>query len=304
MTPLVATGAGFAAAGAGPELVDWLLWRNVAYASNPISPAEALGRGASALLPWLLATAPLWWAWWRSRPRLDPHRRRLVDGLVAFGLLPAFAGLRFFPHYFVPVGFALSLGAAPAVASWLTSPRTSRGRLFLAATALLVAGFQAANAFLYLGERRIYRETDPVYRRTAERLAADACFESSRLFVWGWSPAFYYEAGLRGARPASRFVVLVQAGLTGYVPGNLGSVRRRSPDEPEAAGADWDHLLDDLERSRATYIVDTAPAGIYRWDRYPIADYPRFEAYVREHYEPFASVDRVRLYRRRGCAVR
>ena len=128
--------AGFAV----PSFATWAAFRRPAaratcvlagvaqrpYAANPITAAGALERAASYLLPWLLATAPLWWAWRSSRPRLDPHARRLFDGLVVLGLLPAFAGFRFFPHYFVPTVFALALGAAPAVADGWERPRARR----------------------------------------------------------------------------------------------------------------------------------------------------------------------------------
>ena len=302
--PLLATWVAFAATGGARDLLYWLVWRNVLYAANPITVAGALERAASYLLPWLVATAPLWWAWRSARPALDEHHRRLVDGLVVLGLLPALAGFRFFPHYFVPAVFALALGAGPAVARWWERPRERAGRVFLAATLVLALGFAGANAWLYLGDSGVYRETDPVYRAVAERLAADECFPGSRLFVWGWAPAFYYEAGLRGARPASRFAVLAAAGLTGYVPGNPDGARRREPGEPVPAPAHWDWLMGDLERSRATYILDTAPAGLYRWNRYPLRDYPRLDRYVAEGYERIDEVSRVRVYRRRGCAAR
>ena len=303
--PIAGTWAWFAATGGAHDVAYWLLWRNAVYAANPISLGGALGRAARYLLPWLLATAPLWWAWSLGRRELDPHRRRLIDGLVWLGVLPTFAGFRFFPHYFVPVVFALSLGAAPAVERWTARPVPRAGRVFLGSTLALAVGFAAANAWLWLGEANVYRERDPVYRRVAERLAADACFEvGSRLFVWGWAPAFYYEAGLRGARPASRFSVLAAAGLTGYVPGNPDGARRREPDAPAPSPAHWDLLMADLARTPPTYVVDTAPAGTYRWDRYPLSDYARLGRYVADGYEWAGDVDRVRLYRRRGCTAR
>ena len=174
--PLLATWAAFAATGGAHDLQYWLVWRNVLYAANPITAAGALERAASYLLPWLLATAPLWWAWKSSRLDLDRHRRRLFDGLVVLGLLPAFAGFRFFPHYFVPAVFALALGAGPAVAGWWERPRERPARFFLAATLVLALGFAAANAWLYLGGTGVYRETDPVYHAVAERLEVDECF--------------------------------------------------------------------------------------------------------------------------------
>jgi hypothetical protein len=301
--PLAATWAAFAASGGAHDLAYWVLWRNLLYAANPISPAYALERAASYLLPWLLATAPLWWAFLRSRRLLDPHRRRLVDGLVVFGLLPAFAGLRFFPHYFVPAVLALALGAAPAVARWSEHPRPRAWRAFAAASVALFVGFGAANAWLWLGPARVYRERDPVYRDVARELAADACFQGSRLFVWGWAPSFYYEAGKRGARPASRFAVLAQAGLADYVPGYQEAAPRAPSPGRRGELARWDLLLSDLERSRATYVLDTTPAGIFRWDRYTLADHPRLARYVSERYDLVAEVSRVRVYRRRGCAA-
>jgi hypothetical protein len=300
--PLVATWLAFAATGGASDLVYWLVWRNVLYAANPITAAGALERAASYLLPWLLATAPLWWAWSRARPGMDEHQRRLLDGLVLLALLPALVGFRFFPHYFVPAAFALALGAGPVVARWCERPLAPAGRVFLAWTLVLALGFAGANAWLWLGHSGVYREADPVYRAVADRLEADPCFRDSRLFVWGWAPAFYYEAGLRGARPASRFAVLAQAGLVGYVPGNPDGARRRLG-EPAPAPAHWDWLMADLERSRATYILDTAPAGIYRWDRYPLRDVPRLDRYVAEGYERIDEVLRVRVYRRHGCSA-
>jgi len=62
--------------------------------------------------------------------------------------------------------------------------------------------------------------------------------------------------------------------------------------------------MDDLERTEATYMLDTAPAGLYRWNRYPLRDYPRLDRYVAEGYERLDDVSRVRVYRRRGCAAR
>jgi hypothetical protein len=166
--PLLATWAAFAATGGAGDLLYWLVWRNVLYAANPITVAGALERAASYLLPWLVATAPLWWAWRSARPALDEHHRRLTDGLVVLGLLPAFAGFRFFPHYFVPAVFALALGAGPAVARWWERPRERPSPVFLAATLVLALGFAGANSWLYVAEG--YERIDEisgvlVYRR-------------------------------------------------------------------------------------------------------------------------------------------
>lgn len=300
--PLGLTWAWFAARGGAEGLVYWMVDNNVAYLTSPMPRREVLGRAAASLLPFGLVTAPLWALAWRSlRQDPDRHRRVLLASLVVLSLAASGAGLRFFPHYLVPVYWPLAVAAAPAAAA-LFSPTRRAGRWLAAHAVVMLAGFAVATALLYsnaLPGRRVYRETDPVYRRVAERLRLDPCFEGASLFVWGYAPIFYYEARLP---PASRFAVLAQARLTGYVPGNPASLDARGPSAPGVVEEHWDWLMADLETSRATYVLDTAPAGIYRWDRYPLADFPRLDGYVRENYDGLGAIDRVRVYRRRGCA--
>jgi 4-amino-4-deoxy-L-arabinose transferase-like glycosyltransferase len=291
--PLAATYLWFRAQGAAHALVYWTLWNNARYTANPISLEEAAGRAAASVLPFLVVTAPLWWAARRSRGMLSRHERLLLGGLLAGAAVAVFWGLRFFPHYLVQLYWPLAVAAAPAVETSLLRGR--KGRLFLAWTAAMLLGFTAANAYLYLGGSRVYRERDPVFRRVAERLSRDVCYPGGSLFVWGYAPMFYYYSGLA---PASRFVVLPQSRLTGYVSGNLGAGRDRDAIVPEH----WDWLMADLDRSQATYILDTEPAGIFRWDRYPVRDFPRLLAYLDGNYELIDEVDRVRIHRRRGCA--
>jgi hypothetical protein len=295
--PLVVAYAWFAARGAAAALVFWTWTHNVLYARNPIPPGEALERAASYLLPFLLATAPLWRAGWRSRAELGP-RWGWLAAAAAGSLAGAFLGFRFFPHYFIPLYLPLALAAAPTTA--LALERGGRERRVAVAWPLaLLAGFTAANLVLYRGDARVYEETRPVFRRVGDRLRADPCFGAGPLFVWGFAPQLYVESGLR---PASRFV-MPQASLTGYVPGNRAS-RAGAIDTRSQIRADhWDLLMGDLERSRPAFVVDTAPSGLHGWSRFPLADFPRLEAFVKGGYDVIAVIDSVWLWRRRGCAT-
>ena len=210
-----------------------------------------------------------------------------------------FAGFRFFPHYFIQLHVPLALAAAPWLDEVIRRPLSRAGRLVIAWTAVMLVGFTVANAVLYLGPPgTVYSERLPVYREVAERLRADACAPGATLFVWGFAPNLYYYADLR---PASRFVALTQARLTGYIPGNLASNRGDIAAEG-GGGAGALGLADgDLERHRATFIVDTAPANLYRWGRYPISDYPRLQRYVDDQFDLVETIREVRIYRRRGC---
>jgi len=128
--PLAAVYAWFAARGAAGDLVFWTWTHDVRYARNPIPPGEALERATSYLLPFLVATAPLWWAAWLSRPGLGP-RWRWLAAAAAGSLAGAFIGFRFFPHYFVPLYLPLALAAAPSTALALDR-RGRAGRLAVA----------------------------------------------------------------------------------------------------------------------------------------------------------------------------
>ena len=107
----------------------------------------------------------------------------------------------------------------------------------------------------------------------------------------------YYFAGLS---PASRFVAMAQAQLTGYLPGNLSNNRGESPEGREVP-EHWDWLMQDLDRSHVTFIVDTAPANVFRWGKYPIARYPRLRQYVEAQFDPASTIGGIVIYRRRDC---
>ena len=297
--PLIVTWAWFRARGGDAMLIYWTVGNNIAYTTRAILPSEAADRFLSYAVPFAIVTAPLWWAARRLRESDESAvRRALMLTLVVFAIPAAFLGFRFYPHYFVLLYVPLAIAAAP----WLEAqfvPRSTRTGRRVAGWALAVlAGFMVANAVLYLGGLRVYREIDPVFRRVAARLRADGCARGATMFVWGYAPAFYYYADLP---IASRFAVMAQSRLTGYVSGNLASVRGEAEPDP-IVPEHWDWLMGDLERRRATFVVDTAPAGIYRWDRYPIERYPRLRDYLAEHYEAVDSVDAVRIYRRKSCS--
>jgi 4-amino-4-deoxy-L-arabinose transferase-like glycosyltransferase len=284
--------------GATRELIYWALTHNLGYAADPIPLSEALERAATYLLPFLIVTAPLWWAGWHSRPLFDTrHQRVLVTSLVVVSLPPAFMGFRFFPHYFIQLYLPLALAAAPWTASALTRPLSRAGRAAVAWPLVLLVGFTVANTVLYRGSARIYEETLPVFESVATRLREDPCFGRGPVFVWGFAPQLYAEAGLP---PASRFVV-PQASLTGYVPGRRAREPGATDTAPLVRSDHWDLLMMDLERRPPVFVLDTSPAGLHGWDRYPMRDFPRLDRFVRSGYRTVADVDGVWIWRRRGC---
>ncbi len=282
----------FVALGAGEAFVYWNWTHNLAYAANPASLGETAERAAASLLPFLVATLPLWWAAWRSRRSLGLYAATVVSGLLTFSLLAALLGWRLYPHYLIPLYFPLALAAAPWVEENVRRPLARAARVFVGWAAVLLAGFTAANAYLYLVRDDVYTETRPAFAHVAARLREDPCFGEGPLFVWGFAPMFYTETRLP---PASRFL-LVGFSLVGYVSGN------RDPDaglglvNPEHRAL----LISDLERRRPTYILDTARARLGRWG-FPLEGDRHLSALVALRYETLDVVDHIRIYRRRDC---
>jgi len=280
--------------------VYWAGPHNLWYADNPMTFVEVARRFGGTAIPFLVVTGPLWIGWWRGYSLLQPrHWQVLITALVVASVPPLVLGFRFFPHYFIQLYVPLSLASAPWLAQHLT-PVTPNGRVVIAWTTAVVAGFAIVNATLYLGPFRVYRERDPVFRAVAQRLVSDPCARGASVFVWGWAPMIYYFAGLS---PASRFVAMAQAQLTGYLPGNLSNNRGESPAGREVP-EHWDWLMEDLDRSHVTFIVDTAPANVFRWGKYPIARYARLRQLVEGEFDPASTIGGIVIYRRRDCLAR
>ena len=298
LLPLLAVWAWFATRGGAEALVHWTIRNNLAYTANPIAVSEAIERAVSYFVPFLLVTTPLWLASGRLPSSDEPsYRRVLISSVVVLSLPAALLGFRFYPHYFIQLYVPLALAAAPWLDAQWRPAMTRAGRAVTAWTIAMVVGFTIANAALYFGGLRVYRELDPAYQQVAGRLRADRCASQATMFVWGYAPPFYYYADMPAA---SRFVVMAQSRLTPYVSGNRQSLRGGF-DAGQVVPRNWDWLMDDLERNRATYIIDTAPAGIYGWNQFPIDDYPRLRRYLDANYELLDVVRRVRIFRRRGC---
>ena len=287
----VVTLALFQLSGGLQALLYWLFWNNLLYSANPISWNEAIGRFASYLLPFLLLTSPFWW--FAFRPRMaerPPYVSTLSIALLIVSIPPVFVGFRFYPHYFIQLYFPLLIAALPAIF------QANRFRAIATYVVVLFCLTTVVNGYLYYGGAGNYREQDPVYKKIAERLKQDECYSGGRLFVWGYAPAFYYYAGIP---PASRFVVMGQARLTGYVSGNLESLDRAASG---GVPLHWDWLFEDFQKNGVTYVLDTAPAAIYRWNHFPLDRFPRLKNFVNAEFDRIDTIEDVAIYRRRQCS--
>ena len=294
--PLTAVVALLASENAAASAFDWTVVRNLTYISAPIGFEEALRRAFLGVGGWAACTLPLWWAAWsRGGVGEDAPANWLARLLVLLAVPAALLGLRFFAHYYLQVLFPLCLAAGPVAARWISWPVQRPARVAVAWLGVFFVAFAVANTWLVFGRSVSIQSKRPMYADVTAWLAHDACSQHGTLFVWGLQPMFYVDSGLR---PASRFVLLQQT-ITGYVPGRFASMT--NPRLASTDGRDWDLLMEDLERNRATFILDTAFGDAHYWGQFPLAAFDRLSVYVRTYYDEAAVVDRIVIYRRKDC---
>jgi 4-amino-4-deoxy-L-arabinose transferase-like glycosyltransferase len=297
--PLVATWGIFVALGDGQAFLYWTVLHNYNYAQQSMEWGEIFQRIAKYLLPFLAATVGLWVLALRSRSRLSRYQWLLIASVLVCTFPIVFVGFRFYPHYFVPLYTPLALGAGPVLAVLWTLPASRWAKLTLAYALSSWFCFSVANGILYLsGHEFPWEEYNPVYHQVAEILHADACHEGASMFSWGPGAMFVYPADLP---LASRFVG-PSSTICGNVPGNWairsGRVKASDAIRPEH----WDQLMDDLERSHATYIIDGSHT-FRNWKAFPVENFPRMMDYLQAHYDVVSTVGTVRIFRRRGCEL-
>jgi 4-amino-4-deoxy-L-arabinose transferase-like glycosyltransferase len=295
--PLALTLAWFARQGTEDAFLFWVLRYNLTHVDNPMSLADRARRAlemGSVLIP---SVGPLLYAYARGGHALgDAHRRRLVFGLVLTTFFPALLGWRLFGHYFVPLMFALALGAAPF---FVARVHELEGRLVAGTLAVGLIVFTIVGRIVHDPARHVADVSDPRYRAIAAALEEPRCGGARPLFVWGYAPTIYAEAGLR---PASRFVVPIDT-ITGYLAGNDAFDRGALDTHGRVVAEHWDLLTGDLERNQPEWIVDTAPASLNGWRRYPLSDFPRLDAFVGAHYRVDRIVGGATIYRSKDCPI-
>ena len=198
--PWVACWAVYARLGHVPELIDWVVTRNVGYVgTGATSPWPRL---LLALLVCVAAAAPLPWflAVREARQPYQPIRAGLAL-VLALTWLPVSAGGRFYEHYFLQFVPPLALLAAPqAVALGRRLGDLARGwRVTIAL--LLVAPVLGYLAFsLGAGLAGRYPGQDPTALAVASWVDAHSS-PGERLFLWGhFSPVYCLAQRLPGTR--------------------------------------------------------------------------------------------------------
>jgi hypothetical protein len=297
-TPLLAVYACFDARGAGSDFVYWTWRYHFLHVANPMSFADIVRRVATMGALVVPAAGLLVWPATRGW-RISPVTlQRFFLAFIVATLLPAFLGARFFGHYFLPFLFALAIAAGPQLDRWASQPGTRAVRAWAISAMGVWLAFTIVNAMVYAPRNGLADVANPLYARVGDALRRDPCEPTGPAFVWGYAPSVYYESG---RPPASRFVVPIDT-ITGYLAGNDAFDRGTMDTQGRIDATHWNWLMADLERSRPAVVADFSPTGLSHWDRFPLARFPRLQAWVAREYVRSATIDGVVIYRSKRCS--
>ena len=240
---------------------------------------------------WIVLLAVPWALAYRAIRRERSALTLLLGLWTACALIMLCLGGRFFDHYFPAA--VTPIAALAALGAYSLERPLHRAFVALGTAIPALACFALALDFmpsmLFLGD-----SGRGPYAAVA-RYVREHTRPEDKVFVWGYFPLIYVAADRLAA---TRFVGCHY--LTGYAAIGLG---RKLPIEAEdrlQVPGGFDQLIADLEARHAEVIVDTAPADLHYWSRYPLARYPRLSEYVMRNFAYEAEVDHTVIYRRRS----
>ncbi len=202
--------------------------------------------------------------------------------------IPVSTGGRFYGHYFIQLLPSVCLLAALKAAD-LSSEK--------AKITLVLATF--IPALFFWGLRIDFRQVDSLFpddqifeQEKIGQWLKDNTEPGQKLFVWGFATAIYFHAE---RPPASRF--LWTDLLTGKIPGSDLSNQTNFDTSRYAVPEAWKALWEDFAKQKPDYIVDTAPANIHNYGKYPLSLYPELYSFVQNNYRLFKNKDGTIIYK-------
>lgn len=205
-------------------------------------------------------------------------------------LIPVSVGGRFYGHYFIHVLPALC-GTAALGFERFTFPFWRKLIVGLMVTGAVV--FFAFRAD-FKGYEKILPDDQISLQREIGHQLKEIANPGDKLFVWGFATTIYFYSDLT---PASRF--LWTDLLTGRTPGPEYARINRDQEHQFAYPLAWTLFWEDLEENKPEFFVDTAPANIHGYKRFPIQRYERLWRYVQERYVQIGNIEDVAIYRRK-----
>ena len=282
----------FSSLGVWDDLIYWAFrWTLGLYIPTGNGHSPWLSRFLAGFCVWFGLVFVLWVLAWLGARRMRADRRVVFLGawcVTATAL--TFLGGRFFDHYFPAVITPLAILGGIGFTTVVHKRRT----IAIAAVPVFACWLGVWNITMV---QQWFGEPERHYDQVAAYVTAHSR-PDERVFVWGYFPPLYVAADRLAA---TRYTGCHY--VTGYAAIGLG--RDLPPDVEDKLGVPdaIPILISDLERWKPVLVVDTAPADLHHWKRYPLSRYPLLAQYVTQHYLPIATVQDAVIYQRRQAKV-
>lgn len=288
-------------AGSFDDYVFWTLKYELGYIKVGMKMVNVLQKGVVRTLLIAAVGFVVWYSAFETivrRKKIAVNRDALVYSILwlVFTFATVGIGGRFATRYYTQVYPPLALLAAMSIPpEWMEFKNLhswriawKRWALFIPVITLWLLRFFAPLIYEAVGELDYARFQKKIGAHIRENTKKD-----DLIYVWGWGNGIYIYAGRYAA---TRFINADF--LTGRVPGSH-TVRDPLFDTSfNIIHGSWEMFMGDLQRDRPAYIVDTSPADIHDYAKYPIDKFPLFSEFVRNNYKLETAINDVQLYRR------
>jgi len=292
MIPFAVHGLFLYKLGVWGDYVQWSLLGSGSYISQGGSTISFWQSLFIRFGTYVLATLFLWVFLVRAlKEKIFSNRLNTLFFLwFVLSLIPVCIGGRFYSHYFIPllpslcglaaIGFKVKSNAL----KWVTI-------CLIIAPVIFFWGLRLDHR-TYL----TYFPDDEIYEQQliGEKLK-ELSHPNDKIFVWGFATGIYFHSELK---PSSRFLWSDQ--LTGRTPGpsyaRVNLNKEHLYKNPKA----WEAFWQDLKKNQPQYFVDTSPANLHDYKRFPVIKYPELYSYLTENYDKVENIMGVEIYKRKG----
>ncbi len=215
-----------------------------------------------------------------------------IWGWFIFSIPSVLAGGRYYGHYFIQLLPPLCLIAGVSFDRWWSRGRAARVALSTTLV-ILTVGWMIPRIWFQEFAERFHIQNLRVEQLVGDYIKTHSP-QDGTLFVWGVDPAIYFFAD---RAPATRF--LWSDGLVGRLPGVIETQMGTQDTAKYINPKLWEQFLADFNAHPPLYIVDCASGNLRDYSKFPIQNYPAFNAIVQSHYHPESTIEDVVIYRRR-----
>ncbi|MFH1830361.1 MAG: glycosyltransferase family 39 protein [Pseudomonadota bacterium] len=293
-------------AGSWDSYVFWTLQYEFDYIEVGIKTINVLKKGFTRTSLMILVAFVVWFSAVQTvvhsfkRSEKTPDFLKEFTVFVALWFLWSYAavctGGRFYSRYFTqifpPLAVLAALSFPPQWFEWkkITRWNIAWKRWALIIPALVLWGLRWFSPWIHdaINELDYSPFQAEVGRYISERSAPD-----ETIYIWGWGNSIYFYAK---RYPATRFILSDY--LTGRVPGSETAYNLNFDTTFNIVEGSWEWFMSDLEKDKPVYILDTSPANIHDYIKYPIDKYPLLKRYIDNNYVKQTTLYGIDIYRR------